>query len=62
MLTNISTLTFSKGQFTTGRRQLPVPQLYCIAGTATCIDANMPSAVQCYNRGSSGAAVQVFKI
>uniref|UniRef100_A0A0M3IWK6 Store-operated calcium entry-associated regulatory factor n=1 Tax=Ascaris lumbricoides TaxID=6252 RepID=A0A0M3IWK6_ASCLU len=33
-LTDVSTLTLVKGQYTTGRRSAPVLQLQCVGGSA----------------------------
>ncbi|XP_077498393.1 uncharacterized protein LOC144109460 isoform X2 [Amblyomma americanum] len=55
-LRDVEVLTLRQGQYTTGRRSHPVPQLNCRGGSAGCRDA--PSVVQCYNRGSDGRDVQ----
>ncbi|XP_075722177.1 store-operated calcium entry-associated regulatory factor-like [Rhipicephalus microplus] len=55
-LTDVQTLTLRQGQYTTGRRSHPVPQLNCRGGSAGCQD--QPSVVQCYNRGTDGRDVQ----
>lgn len=55
-LKDVTTLTLYHGQWTTGRRTRPVPQLQCIGGTAMC--KFLPKTVQCYNRGSDGVDVQ----
>ncbi|KAL1485743.1 hypothetical protein MTO96_047232, partial [Rhipicephalus appendiculatus] len=49
-------LTLQQGQYTSGRRSHPVPQLNCRGGSAGCQD--QPSVVQCYNRGTDGRDVQ----
>uniref|UniRef100_A0A915CBF9 Store-operated calcium entry-associated regulatory factor n=1 Tax=Parascaris univalens TaxID=6257 RepID=A0A915CBF9_PARUN len=55
-LTDVSTLTLVKGQYTTGRRSAPVLQLQCIGGSAK--GRYEPRVVQCYNRGYDGVDVQ----
>ena len=67
LLTSVQTLTFSKSQYTTGRRSRfdrvhavtprPIPQMKCTGGSAGCSYA--PSTMQCYNRGTDGRDVQV---
>lgn len=49
-------MTLNRGQYTTGRRNAPVPQLRCIGGTAK--GQYTPAVVQCYNRGFDGRDVQ----
>ncbi|XP_054931124.1 store-operated calcium entry-associated regulatory factor-like isoform X2 [Dermacentor andersoni] len=55
-LKDVQVLTLRQGQYTTGRRSHPVPQLNCRGGSAGCED--QPSVVQCYNRGSDGRDTQ----
>ncbi|XP_070382097.1 store-operated calcium entry-associated regulatory factor-like isoform X2 [Dermacentor albipictus] len=55
-LKDVQVLTLRQGQYTTGRRSHPVPQLNCRGGSAGCQD--QPSVVQCYNRGSDGRDAQ----
>ncbi|XP_070382103.1 store-operated calcium entry-associated regulatory factor-like [Dermacentor albipictus] len=55
-LKDVQVLTLRQGQYTTGRRSHPVPQLNCRGGSAGCQD--QPSVVQCYNRGSDGRDTQ----
>lgn len=55
-LKDVQVLTLRKGEYTTGRRSSPVPQLQCLGGSAGC--GNAPSVVQCYNRGSDGHSTQ----
>ncbi|KAL1467663.1 hypothetical protein MTO96_025967, partial [Rhipicephalus appendiculatus] len=55
-LKEVQVLTLRQGQYTTGRRSHPVPQLNCRGGSAGCQD--QPSVVQCYNRGTDGRNVQ----
>ncbi|KAH6941693.1 hypothetical protein HPB50_022685 [Hyalomma asiaticum] len=55
-LKDVQALTLRLGQYTTGRRSHPVPQLNCRGGSAGCRD--QPSVVQCYNRGTDGRDVQ----
>lgn len=55
-LKDIEVLTLRQGQYTTGRRSSPVPQLKCLGGSAGC--QNAPAVVQCYNRGSDGYSTQ----
>ena len=67
LLTSVQTLTFSKSQYTTGRRSRfvwvflvtprPIPQMKCTGGSAGCSYA--PATMQCYNRGTDGRDVQV---
>jgi hypothetical protein len=52
LLKDITTLTFYKNQYTTGKRS-SVPQLKCISN---CKDE--PSTVQCKNNGFDGVSVQ----
>jgi hypothetical protein len=56
LLRDVQTLTLYRGQYTTGRRSSPVPQLQCIGGTAA--GKFSPKSVQCYNRGFDGRDVQ----
>ncbi|KAK8822395.1 hypothetical protein WA577_005558 [Blastocystis sp. JDR] len=56
LLTSVQTLTFSKSQYTTGRRSRPIPQMKCTGGSAGCSYA--PATMQCYNRGTDGRDVQ----
>ncbi|KAH7986005.1 hypothetical protein HPB52_025267 [Rhipicephalus sanguineus] len=55
-LKDVEVLTLRQGQYTTGRRSSPVPQLTCLGGSAGC--QNAPAVVQCYNRGSDGYSTQ----
>lgn len=55
-LRDVQALTLRLGQYTTGRRSHPVPQLNCRGGSAGC--RHQPSVVQCYNRGTNGRDVQ----
>ena len=55
-LKDIQVLTLHHGQWTTGRRTRPVPQLQCIGGTAMC--KTLPQTIQCYNRGTDGVDIQ----
>ncbi|XP_075528809.1 store-operated calcium entry-associated regulatory factor-like [Dermacentor variabilis] len=55
-LKDVEVLTLRHGQYTTGRRSSPVPQLKCLGGSAGCQDP--PAVVQCYNRGSDGYSTQ----
>ncbi|XP_067886510.1 store-operated calcium entry-associated regulatory factor [Heterodontus francisci] len=57
LLREVQTLTLYSGQYTTGRRTSPVPQLQCVGGTAGC-SAFFPHVVQCYNKGWDGYDVQ----
>ncbi|XP_077548494.1 uncharacterized protein LOC144161768 [Haemaphysalis longicornis] len=56
LLRDVQVLTLRAGQYTTGRRANPVPQLKCVGGSAGCRDS--PEVVQCYNRGSDGRDAQ----
>jgi len=49
----INVLTLHKGQYTTGRRSSPVPQLNCIGGSARS-NSNKVEIVQCTNMGFDG--------
>lgn len=51
-LTQVDTLTFYKGQETTGRRSKPVPQLSCVGGDA-CSYASNVEVIQCTNQGTN---------
>ncbi|KAE9546359.1 hypothetical protein FO519_010429, partial [Halicephalobus sp. NKZ332] len=55
-LKDVQTLTLNRGQYTTGRRNSPVPQLKCVGGSAQ--GQYTPAVVQCYNRGFDGVDVQ----
>lgn len=55
-LKDVQVLTLQQGEYTTGRRSSPVPQLQCLGGSAGC--GNAPSVVQCYNRGNDGYSTQ----
>ncbi|XP_063726494.1 store-operated calcium entry-associated regulatory factor-like [Symsagittifera roscoffensis] len=57
-LTDIKTLSFHNGAYTTGRRSRPVPQMTCISGSACGQSSFKPSSAQCYNQGSDGFDVQ----
>uniref|UniRef100_A0A914HXJ4 Store-operated calcium entry-associated regulatory factor n=1 Tax=Globodera rostochiensis TaxID=31243 RepID=A0A914HXJ4_GLORO len=56
LLRDITSLTLRRGEYTSGRRSSPVPQLECVGGTAYGKFA--PKVVQCYNRGWDGRDVQ----
>ena len=45
-----------RGDYTTGRRSTPIPQIQCVGGTA--YGSYAPKVVQCYNRGFDGVDVQ----
>jgi hypothetical protein len=53
LLRDIDVLTLHRGQFTTGRRGSPVPQLNCVGGTAHR-DSFKVETVQCKNTGFNG--------
>jgi len=53
-LTDVKTITLSKGQMTTARRSSPIPQLRCHGHL--CRFA--PETVQAYNKGTDGIDVQ----
>lgn len=55
-LRDVTALTFSRGQYTTGRRSASIPQLQCVGGSA--YGKYSPKVVQCYNRGFDGIDVQ----
>lgn len=55
-LRDVQVITLHHGQWTTGRRTRPVPQLQCIGGTNRC--KFLPQVVQCYNRGFNGEEIQ----
>ncbi|CAD5211510.1 unnamed protein product [Bursaphelenchus okinawaensis] len=56
LLRDLSAVTLRRGDYTTGRRSSPVPQLQCVGGTAR--GKFTPKIVQCYNRGFDGMDVQ----
>ena len=48
----IDSITLKRGQFTTGRRSPPLPQLVHIGGSVRKEDVSQhPQEVRCYNRG-----------
>ncbi|QKF93914.1 store-operated calcium entry-associated regulatory factor [Fadolivirus algeromassiliense] len=53
LLKDVNVLTLQQGQFTTGRRGSPVPQLKCVGGTAWR-EADKIQTVQCTNTGFDG--------
>lgn len=58
-LSDIEALTLTAGHYTVGRRTASVPQLACV-GHPPGMDpvSQLPSTVQCINRGSDGVDVQ----
>ncbi len=53
LLEDVQVLTFSKGEYTSGRRSSPIPKLNCVGGTAISQSGNV-EVVQCYNMGFDG--------
>ncbi|EGD75726.1 hypothetical protein PTSG_07842 [Salpingoeca rosetta] len=58
LLKDVSVLTLSSDQMTTGRRSRPVPQMTCVDGTANCHRDVLPTVMQCRNVGWDGNDVQ----
>lgn len=56
LLRDVSTITLREGQFTTGRRSAPVPQLKCVGGSAR--GRFKPRAAQCFKQGYDGIDYQ----
>ncbi|EYC33987.1 hypothetical protein Y032_0001g19 [Ancylostoma ceylanicum] len=56
LLRDVSTITLRDGQYTTGRRSAPVPQLKCVGGGAR--GRFKPRAVQCVKQGFDGMDYQ----
>uniref|UniRef100_A0A0K0DDX7 Store-operated calcium entry-associated regulatory factor n=1 Tax=Angiostrongylus cantonensis TaxID=6313 RepID=A0A0K0DDX7_ANGCA len=56
LLRDVSTITLKEGQYTTGRRVAPVPQLKCVGGGA-CYKYQ-PRFVQCVKQGYDGSDYQ----
>jgi hypothetical protein len=54
-LTNVEALTFNRNAMTTGRRSAPVQQMTCLG--SYCNYDNMPTTMQCYNKGHNGLDV-----
>lgn len=52
LLSEVNSLTFRNGHFTTGRRSSPIQQINCVGGNAGC--ASIPSTIQCTNKGTDG--------
>ena len=50
LLSEVETLSFSKGEMTTGRRSLPIKQMNCLNGDCS----NGPHSVACKNIGTDG--------
>jgi len=57
-LSDISALTFVRGQLTTSRRSSPISQLECVGGSAQRNTQYHPETVQCRNVGFDGFDVQ----
>eukprot|EP00736_Rhodelphis_marinus_P009230 Rmarinus@m.11702 len=55
---DIQVLSLAEGQYTTGRRASPVPQMSCIGGSASNHYQYRPKSAQCYNKGWDGNSVQ----
>jgi hypothetical protein len=53
LLEDINILTFYKGEFTTGRRLRPIPQLNCVGGEGCKLFE--PEFVYCENAGFDGS-------
>lgn len=56
LLENVTELRLSRGEFTSGRRGSPIPQLKCVGGSASCHFS--PKDIVCTNVGSDGVDVQ----
>ncbi|VDM63093.1 unnamed protein product [Angiostrongylus costaricensis] len=56
LLQDVNTITLKEGQYTTGRRVAPVPQLKCVGGGA-CYKYQ-PRVVQCVKQGYDGSDYQ----
>ncbi|KAK5986736.1 Store-operated calcium entry-associated regulatory factor, partial [Trichostrongylus colubriformis] len=56
LLRDVNTITLREGQFTTGRRSSPVPQLKCVGGSAK--GRFQPRAAQCFKEGFDGVDYQ----
>lgn len=50
---DLSTITLYQGEYTTGRRVAPIPQLKCVGGTAGSYGGAVKS-MQCHNQGFDG--------
>jgi len=57
LLTNIDAIILKKGEMTTGRRTLPLPQLKCSGGVG-CNGLYNVDSIICKNQGSDGIDVQ----
>jgi len=57
-MTDISALTFVRGEMTKGRRLAPISQLECAPGSARNDFTLHPHSVQCINVGNDGINVQ----
>ena len=57
LMSNVTALTLYKGEMTTGRRSVPIPQASCIGGTAKCPEWGLPNTLKCVNRGSNGSNI-----
>ncbi len=53
LLKNVNALTLHQGQYTTGRRSSPVPQIECVGGSAAS-ESHKVKIVQCTNTGFDG--------
>ena len=58
LLSNVTALTLYKGNMTTGRRSVPIPQVSCVGGSANCPNWGLPNTLQCINKGSDGVDSQ----
>ncbi|CAJ0608546.1 unnamed protein product [Cylicocyclus nassatus] len=56
LLRDVSTITLRDGQYTTGRREAPVPQIKCVGGKAK--GEYRPRTVQCTKQGFDGVDYQ----
>nr|CDJ95064.1 unnamed protein product [Haemonchus contortus] len=56
LLRDVNTITLREGQYTTGRRSSPVPQLRCVGGSAR--GKFQPRAAQCFKEGFDGVDYQ----
>ncbi|KHJ90573.1 hypothetical protein OESDEN_09583 [Oesophagostomum dentatum] len=56
LLRDVNAITLREGQYTTGRRSAPVPQLKCVGGSAK--GQYKPRIVQCVKQGFDGIDYQ----
>ncbi|ESO08194.1 hypothetical protein HELRODRAFT_98295 [Helobdella robusta] len=53
LLKDVQVVTLRNKEYTTGRRNKPIPQLHCLGGFSGCETVTLDT-VQCYNRGFDG--------